>query len=91
MSTSKKSILLKCLPHKPLDVQTKQKAACRQKPAATSKQFHTGQQIHLTEALAPAEGEEVAGPIDAEHTHTKLHSSSFLYSYLSTGALEHPP
>lgn len=69
MSTGKKSILLNCLPHKPLDVQTKQKAACRQKPAATSKQFHTGQQIHLTEALAPAEGEEVAGPIDAEHTH----------------------
>lgn len=40
---------------KPLDVQTKQMALYRQKPAPTSKQLHTGQLIHLIEALAPKE------------------------------------
>lgn len=40
---------------KPLDVQTKQKPLYRQKLATTSVQLHTGQLIHLTEALAPGE------------------------------------
>lgn len=74
---------------KPLDVQTKQMALYRQKPAPTSKQLHTGQLIHLIEALGPRERKKRISSLeqfDGECTYikskeqkiTRLHSREHL-------------